>query len=483
MILSKSARMRCRTASLLGAALAFCPLAGARADPATDFTLRNGLRVVVRERHSTPLVAVELWVRAGAREEAVGEFGAAHFLEHTLFKGTMTRGVGEADAAIENLGASLNAATAPDYARFYTTVASAHTAEALAVLADVIRNATLPEAEVERERKVIRDELAQRDSDPEALLIDRLYERAFRDHAYGRPPGGTQPAIRDRTRTTLATFYRRTYSPERCTLVLVGDLTPDAAREIADRAFADWTARGPGAGAATGLVPAAAAQSAAPTSSTPSTPGPELLAAVPPEARRMVVTAEVARPMTGFAFRAPAAADAQEACAAQVVAAILGQSDIGGRLAVARLSGCQARVGYVPRRDASLFIVSSTVPLVSMVRARTRADVALLAAQEQQAAAAVLDSLLADPPSAAEVLAAKNALLGRMIFDTETDSGLAAALGCAVATGGQLPEAWREAITRVTVADVRQFIAKKLDPSRRMCLVLLPAAESQGARR
>src|SRR4051794_37145927 len=69
----------------------------AHASPSSEFALRNGLRVIVRERHAMPLVAMELWVRAGARDEGAGEFGAAHFLEHTLFKGTTSRGVGEAD--------------------------------------------------------------------------------------------------------------------------------------------------------------------------------------------------------------------------------------------------------------------------------------------------------------------------------------------------------------------------------------------------
>jgi zinc protease len=165
----------------------------AHASSAAEFALPNGLRVIARERHGAPLIAMELWVRAGAQAESAGEFGAAHFLEHTLFKGTNTRNVGEADIAIENLGATLNASTGPDYARFYTNVPSGHAAEALKVLADVVRNATLPAQEIERERAVIINELAQRRSDPESLLIDRLYALAYRDHAYGRFPRRTEP--------------------------------------------------------------------------------------------------------------------------------------------------------------------------------------------------------------------------------------------------------------------------------------------------
>src|SRR5579871_6410840 len=146
--------------------LLLCGLRAGLADPPpAAWTLPNGLRVVTRERHSTSLVAIDLWVRAGSREEAPNEIGSAHFLEHTLFKGTTTRGPGDVDIAIENLGGTLDAATGPDYAHFYTTIISTHLEEGLSILADVVRNATLPDAEVARERGVILDELAEHEAD------------------------------------------------------------------------------------------------------------------------------------------------------------------------------------------------------------------------------------------------------------------------------------------------------------------------------
>jgi zinc protease len=222
---------------LLCAAFGVCRAA----PPPAPFTLPNGLRIVLRERHAGPLVAIDLWVRAGAREEREQESGSAHFLEHTLFKGTTTRGPGETDIAIENLGATLSAATGPDYAHFYTTVAAVHLEEALAVLADIMQNATLPDAEIERERGVILDELAKRASDPINTLIDALYARAFTQHPYRHAPGGTPEAIRLRGRDTLAAFYRRAYAPERCVLALAGDLTPEQAETTGKRALGNWT--------------------------------------------------------------------------------------------------------------------------------------------------------------------------------------------------------------------------------------------------
>ena len=139
--------------ALIFGLILFGGLSACHADAVSPEVLANGIRVLTRERHTSTLVAIDLWVRAGARDEEKGEAGAAHFLEHTLFKGTTTRKAGEADIAIENIGATLNAATGPDYAHYYTTVSREHIAEALTVLADVVRNATLPDAEVELERR------------------------------------------------------------------------------------------------------------------------------------------------------------------------------------------------------------------------------------------------------------------------------------------------------------------------------------------
>ncbi|HLJ55698.1 MAG TPA: pitrilysin family protein [Chthonomonadaceae bacterium] len=435
---------------------------------AAEFTLPNGLKVVVRERHEEPLVAIDLWVRAGARDESAAEAGAAHFLEHTLFKGTTTRRAGEADAAIENLGATLGAATGPDYARFYTCVESEHAGEAMAVLADVVCNPTLPADEIERERAVILSELAVRDSDPTALLIARLYETLYAGDSYARLPGGTAASIRARKREELLAFYRRTFGPRRSTLVLVGDVTPDRAREIAAAAFGAWNA--PGA------EPIAANENGASSRQGNKVVAADRAAAVPPAvpAPPTVKAADVSQPMIGVAARGPAAPNVADVCAAQVVAAILGQSDLGGRLAAARLSQTAAAVIYAPRAESSLFAITARAPGAAGSRARPGlAEAKAL----RQAIEQVLDGLRASPPTAAEVAAAKSALLGRAVFQNETDSGLAAAIGGAEIAGAPAPEAWRAAIEQVSVQSVRTFVVRWLDAGRRSALILMPRAD------
>ena len=454
---------------LLTALMLWSATARSNSAQSAEFTLVNGLRVVIRERHDAPLVAIDLWVRAGSREEAPGETGAAHFLEHTLFKGTRTRLAGEADRTIENLGATLSAATGPDYARFYTCVGVEHAGDALNVLADVVRNATLPAEEIERERKVILTELAQRDSDSTSLLIERLYRTVYADHPYGRPPGGSQTDIRDRTRDTLAAFYRRTYAPARCTLVIVGDLTEARARGIAERSFGDWAGE-----TSTTAMPIDNSRKPARNGVDGSAAGDNGGSRAGAVDKPTVVNAAIVRPVAGIAFRAPAASDVANACAAQLVAAMLGQSDLGGRLATARLSGCEARASFAPRRDPGLFLVSSAAQAVSAGHIRTRDEASAAAFAQNQSMLAVLDGLAATPPTAGELAGAKSALLGRAIFENETNAGLASSVGASAITGGPPPEAWRAAIEGTTLQDVRRFITRWLDPANRLDLVLLP---------
>ncbi|HZP84357.1 MAG TPA: pitrilysin family protein [Chthonomonadaceae bacterium] len=422
------------------------------------FTLPNGLRVVMRERHASPLVGIDLWVRAGAREESAEEVGSAHFLEHLLFKGTRTRGPGEADAEIENLGATLNAATGPDAVHFTTTVARAHLTRALAVLADVVRNATLPDAEVERERGVILDELAQHEGDADARLLDLLYARAFDTHPYRRSPGGTAAAIRARGRDTLAAFYRRVYTPERCVLALAGDLTPERARQEAERAFGDWQSPTP-------IRTAALLPDARPLESEPTAP------------RSLSAPVETNRGQIGIAFRAPAAGDAVMACTAQVVAALLGESQRAGRLTALAGEGIEASARYTPRRDPGLFVLDAALPPANA------ADIPARLARLESTLLSLVNALQTAPPTIEEIAAAQRAVLGRAQFDVETNAGLARALGYAEITGGDSPERFRARVLRLTRADILRFVQRYLDPTRRVAVKLLPTHTDEESRR
>lgn len=454
-------------ASLVGSCLAASAQIARTGNVPPAFVLANGMRVLMRERHLSPLVAIDLWVRAGAREETESEDGCAHFLEHVLFKGTKTRPAGQADMDIENLGATLTAATGPDYAHFYTTVAAAHVREALAVLSDVARNATLPPVEIERERGVILDELAAHDSNPTAHLIDSLYQYAFHVQPYGRSPGGSSEAIRRRTRDALAAFYARAYRPDHCVLVLAGDITNIQADQLAQQAFSDWQ------------IPAASQKDApllAPSllSQLPSgqagrtTVGQTAPVAVPILPNIEVVeTRAFSRDTTGLAFPGPPAHNYSMAAAAQIVAEILGDSREYGRLYTTDTTDAHISAHYTPRLDGSLWLLTAQeteprpdTPRVSRLRA--------LAA-----------SLSSRPPTPAELQTARGRILGRMQADTETNAGLAYAVGYATMVGGELPEALQMRLQATTGREVQEFLHRYLLAQPGLGIHLLPAAPEQ----
>ena len=129
--------------------------------PVTEYTLPNGLQVLVAPSNAADLVTMDVWIGAGTRRETAENNGVAHFMEHLIFKGTPTRKPGEIDAAIEDLGGTLNAATSYDWAHFYGTVASADAPAALTVLGDALMNSEMRQADIDAEKPVILSEMAR----------------------------------------------------------------------------------------------------------------------------------------------------------------------------------------------------------------------------------------------------------------------------------------------------------------------------------
>jgi len=199
--------------------------------------LPNGVRVVVEPHRASDVVALQLWVQAGGRDEAPAELGLAHYLEHMVFKGTATRPTGFIDREVEGVGGRMNAGTSLDYT-YYHVLLPAHRALAgIETLADVSVNATLDETLLEREKKVVLEELRLGEDSPGRFVARKLYEALFGGHPYGRPVIGREDLIRDLTRAQLLAFYRRHYNPEAFTLVVVGPVSPREVLDAAARAF------------------------------------------------------------------------------------------------------------------------------------------------------------------------------------------------------------------------------------------------------
>jgi zinc protease len=191
------------------------------------------VRVVVQEHRASDVVALQLWVRAGGRDEAPNELGLAHYLEHMLFKGTTSRPTGFIDRDIEGAGGRMNAGTSLDYTYYHMVLPVARTMAAVDLLADISVNASLETAVLDAEKRVVLEEMRLSEDNPRRFLSRRLQEALFEGHPYGRPVIGTPDLVRGLTRETLLGFYRRLYAPEAFALIVVGPVKPS---EVIDRA-------------------------------------------------------------------------------------------------------------------------------------------------------------------------------------------------------------------------------------------------------
>jgi zinc protease len=203
----------------------------------TRHVLANGIPVIIQEHRGSDVVALQLWVRAGARDENADELGLAHYLEHMLFRGTTTRPGGFVEREVEGVGGRMNAGTSWDYTFYYVTLPARRLGPGLEMLADIAVNASLDSEVLEKEKEVVLEEMRLGDDNPRRRLGRQLYNQLFDGHPYGRQVIGTPELVRGLTRDTLSAFYRRYYVPESFAVVVVGAIDPQDALSQARSAF------------------------------------------------------------------------------------------------------------------------------------------------------------------------------------------------------------------------------------------------------
>ena len=238
-------RTRSLTFSVIVLLLAGCAAAttsdrgaGAGLPRPTREVLRNGVVLIVQEHRASDVVALQLWLRAGGRDETASELGLSHYLEHMLFKGTATRPPGSIDRLIEALGGTSNAFTSYDYTHYDVVLPAGNVRAGVDLLADIAVNASFPPSEIDAERQVVFEEMRLLQDDAEKFLTRRLYEVAYGDHPYGRPILGTRPLIEGLKRDQLDRYYRKHYVPANMTIVVVGAVTPRQVKPLLEAAFA-----------------------------------------------------------------------------------------------------------------------------------------------------------------------------------------------------------------------------------------------------
>src|SRR2546430_2727194 len=218
--------------------------------------LANGLVVLTKEVHTSPIVTNMIWYRVGSRNEELGHTGKSHFLEHMLFKGTERFKKGEIDLITLKNGGGNNAFTSHDFTAYYFNFASERWEVALEIESDRMVNCAFDPEEFEAEKKVVIEELKTGLDSPWGLLLQEQEASAFKVHPYRNPIVGWLQDVERATVEEQQAYYRRYYHPNNATLVLAGDFETNQILTKVARAF--------------GLIPAG-------------TPPPSMLLKEPPQ--------------------------------------------------------------------------------------------------------------------------------------------------------------------------------------------------------
>lgn len=225
--------------------LSASPLSLPLPPPEKAFTLDNGLRVFLLERHSVALVHIVAAVNAGSKNETDATAGLAHALEHCLlFRGNDLRSGNEAARRIRDHGAVFNARTGQDEVLFEITLPSKHFLFGLENQKEMIFRLKIGEAELEAEKEVLQEEIRQIEDDPFRLGRALVYQNLYSGHPYGRPVYGTREGIRRLTVEDIEAFHRRLFVPNNAVLAVVGDL-PISEMEVRVREVFAGVPRGP----------------------------------------------------------------------------------------------------------------------------------------------------------------------------------------------------------------------------------------------
>lgn len=208
--------------------------------------LANGLEVLVAPRHHAPLISFQVWYRVGSRDEAVGESGISHLVEHLMFQGSPKFATGRYDELVERNGGSNNAFTTEDYTAYYVDLPADRLALAASLEADRMRGLLMPPGKFGSELSVVKEERRWRtENDPFGMMWEMLGATAYVQHPYRWPVVGWMDDLDRMTRAKAMAYYKRHYHPDQAVVIVTGDVQPDVAFRTVETAFGSIP-RGPG---------------------------------------------------------------------------------------------------------------------------------------------------------------------------------------------------------------------------------------------
>lgn len=190
----------------------------------------NGLTLVTERLPEYRSLSIGIWVKAGTRHERAREAGMSHFLEHMLFKGTESRSSLDIARQVDQVGGDFNAFTAREYTCFHILLLDRDVSLGLDILSDVVLNSNFDSTELERERKVILQEISMVEESPEELVHDLYFEVVYGRHGLGKPILGTETSIRRVKRGDVMRFFRKHYRPDQIIVSVAGNISHETVR-------------------------------------------------------------------------------------------------------------------------------------------------------------------------------------------------------------------------------------------------------------
>ena len=405
--------------------------------------LMNGLTVVIRENPSSPVVAVQVWVKAGSTTEPESLAGMSHILEHMAFKGTRKRGPGQIAREVEALGGEINAYTSFDQTVYHITISGRYLENALDILADTLGDSVFDEKELEREREVILEELRMNEDDPGRVVWKALFREAYRVHPYGRPVIGDADTIKKTTRDDLVSYFSKYYYPGNMVLVIAGDVDPKKARPMIEKTFLPLKGH------------------AAPTIEIPAEPPQEGI-------RVKIQERDAKRAYLDLGFPGPSMRD-EDVFAWDLLSSILGEGQTSRLYREVKdkrgLVDSVSSSSYTPK-DPGLLMVGAT-------GATKKAPEALREILVQ------VFGMTALPPEGDELARAKTQTESGFIYSLESQGSLAGHIGSFEVTLGDaaFERKYLQKIRAVTAEDIVRVAKKYLKPERLSVSFVVPRGD------
>ncbi len=418
-----------------------CLLGTADATTVKEFTLDNGLKLLVSEDHKAPIATFQIWYRVGSRDEPRGKSGISHLLEHMMFKGSKNFGPKTFSRLIQKNGGVDNAFTTKDYTMYYETLPSDRIELALELEADRMKNLLLRDEDVKYERNVVMEERRLRyEDDPQSLVYEEVVATAFKVHPYHNPVIGWMSEIASITREDLLRHYRSYYCSQNAFIVVAGDVKAEEILSMVKKYFSD----------------------------APECPERRPLSSQEPQQRgekRVYVKKEAKLPYVLIAYHVPNFPDPDSA-ALDVLSSVL--SGKSGRLYKELVRDRKVAIGAFAfysglQIDPFLFFLGGT--------ATAGTDGTTL----EKALLEVVEEIKRKPPEEKEVQKAKNQIEATFIMGQDSIFFQAELIGMFEILGDwRLKERYLQQLNEVTPEDVSRVARKYLTEENRTVGILIP---------